>query len=63
MKKGKKVEANLVLEDGEGDFDFGNANQFDVGDFLTSPEGNNFDFGSTTHLEVADFFTAPEGNN
>ncbi|XP_021731430.1 uncharacterized protein LOC110698327 [Chenopodium quinoa] len=62
-KKGKKVEANLILEDGEGDFDFGNANQFDVGDFLTFPEGNNFDFDSTTHLEVADFFTAPEGNN
>ncbi|XP_021734894.1 uncharacterized protein LOC110701570 [Chenopodium quinoa] len=63
LKNGKKVEANLVLEDGEGDFDFGNANQFNVADFLTSPKENNIDFGSTTHLEIADFFTAPEGNN
>ncbi|XP_021757876.1 uncharacterized protein LOC110722894 [Chenopodium quinoa] len=63
LKKGKKFEANLILEDGEGDFDFGNANQFDVADFLISPKGNIFDFGSTTHLEVADFFTAAEGNN
>ncbi|XP_021769528.1 uncharacterized protein LOC110733776 [Chenopodium quinoa] len=59
LKKGKKVEANLVLEDGEGDFDFGNANHLEVVDFLTSSEGNNFDFCNTTHLEVANFFNVP----
>lgn len=63
LKKGKKVEANLVLEDGKDGFDFGNANHLEVGDFLISPEENNIDFGNTTHLEVADFFTAPEENN
>ncbi|XP_021727642.1 uncharacterized protein LOC110694779 [Chenopodium quinoa] len=63
LKKGKKVEANLVLEDGDDDFDFGNANHVEVADFFISPEGNNFDFGNATHLEVADFFTFPEGNN
>ncbi|XP_021719076.1 uncharacterized protein LOC110686796 [Chenopodium quinoa] len=58
LKKGKKIEANLVFEDCEGDFDFGNTNKFDVADFLTSLEGNDFDFCSTTRLEVADFFIA-----
>lgn len=43
LKKGKKVETNLVFEDDEGDFDFdfGDATHLDVVDFFTSPEGNN----------------------
>ncbi|XP_021769891.1 uncharacterized protein LOC110734153 [Chenopodium quinoa] len=59
----RKVEANLVLEDGNDDFDFGNTTHLEVADFLISPKENNIDFGNTTHLEVADFFTTPEGNN
>lgn len=41
LKKGKKIETNLVLEDGEGDFDSGDATHLEVADFFTSPEGNN----------------------
>ncbi|XP_021765267.1 uncharacterized protein LOC110729798 [Chenopodium quinoa] len=55
----RKVEANLVLEDGNDDFDFGNTTHLEVADFLISPKENNIDFGNTTHLEVADFFTTP----
>ncbi|XP_021851982.2 uncharacterized protein [Spinacia oleracea] len=40
-QKGKKVETNLVYEDGEGDFDCGNTTHLEVADFLTTPEGNN----------------------
>ncbi|XP_048501524.2 uncharacterized protein LOC125497863 [Beta vulgaris subsp. vulgaris] len=40
-QKGKKVETNLVYEDGEGDFDCGNTTHLEVADFFTTPEGNN----------------------
>ncbi|XP_057250733.1 uncharacterized protein LOC104893872 [Beta vulgaris subsp. vulgaris] len=40
-QKGKKVETNLVFEDGEGDFDHDNATHLEVADFFTTPEGNN----------------------
>ncbi|XP_021843503.2 uncharacterized protein [Spinacia oleracea] len=40
-QKGKKVETNLVYEDGEGDFGCGNTTHLEVADFLTTPEGNN----------------------
>ncbi|XP_021773971.1 uncharacterized protein LOC110737930 [Chenopodium quinoa] len=63
LKKGKKVEANLVLEGSNDGFDFGDTTHLEVADFLISPKENNIDFGNTTHLEVADLFTAPEGNN
>ncbi|XP_056695484.1 uncharacterized protein [Spinacia oleracea] len=38
--KGKKIETNLVYEDGEGDFDCGDTTHLEVADFLTTPEGN-----------------------
>ncbi|XP_056685697.1 uncharacterized protein [Spinacia oleracea] len=41
VTNGKKVETNLVYEDGEGDFDCGNTTHLEVADFLTTPEGNN----------------------
>ncbi|XP_021751847.1 uncharacterized protein LOC110717451 [Chenopodium quinoa] len=60
----EKSDTNICYRcKGKGDFDFGNAIQFDVADFLTSLEVNNFDFGSTTHLEAADFFTAQKVTN
>ncbi|XP_057250111.1 uncharacterized protein LOC130591190 [Beta vulgaris subsp. vulgaris] len=40
-QKGKKVETNLVYEDGEGDFDCGNTTHLEVANFFTTPEGNN----------------------
>ncbi|XP_057248895.1 uncharacterized protein LOC125494756 [Beta vulgaris subsp. vulgaris] len=40
-QKGKKLETNLVYEDGEGDFDCGNTTHLEVADFFTTPEGNN----------------------
>ncbi|XP_048501465.1 uncharacterized protein LOC125497814 [Beta vulgaris subsp. vulgaris] len=40
-QKGKKIETNLVYEDGEGDFDCGNTTHLEVADFFTTPEGNN----------------------
>ncbi|XP_056695106.1 uncharacterized protein [Spinacia oleracea] len=40
-KKRKNAETNLVLEDGEGNFDSGDTTHLEVADFFTSPEGNN----------------------
>ncbi|XP_048494675.1 uncharacterized protein LOC125494866 [Beta vulgaris subsp. vulgaris] len=40
-QKGKKIETNLVYEDGEGDFDCGNTTHLEVADFFTTPKGSN----------------------
>ncbi|XP_021754571.1 uncharacterized protein LOC110719900 [Chenopodium quinoa] len=40
-QKGKKVETNLVYEDGEGDFDYGDTTHLEAADFFPNPEENN----------------------
>ncbi|XP_021741128.1 uncharacterized protein LOC110707404 [Chenopodium quinoa] len=40
-QKGKKVETNLVDEDGEGDFDYGDTTHLEAADFFPNPEENN----------------------
>lgn len=40
-QKGKNVETNFVYEDGEGDFDHGNATHLEAADFFTTTEGTN----------------------
>ncbi|XP_021722459.1 uncharacterized protein LOC110689948 [Chenopodium quinoa] len=40
-QKGKKMETNLVYENGEGDFDYGNTTHFEAADFFPNPEENN----------------------
>ncbi|KAK9666087.1 hypothetical protein RND81_14G159700, partial [Saponaria officinalis] len=39
-QKRKNVETNMVIEDGEGDFDSGDATHLEVADFFPTPKGN-----------------------